>query len=197
MNVPGASPDPGFDGILGTLTACSSQSSAFAWSEYVPLVDTKLGAAIPDYRHRGELLSLTPGILLGAMDYLYLVQQLPEDRIIPVSSAIGAMTLTIWAHHILGLNVLISIDGRPAVEFGNREHPHMLISWSQITGAFLPLPERPATQTSDEEPNIRLLDRDMSIVLEVPPELERWTRIESEDRHLLSNYGAVLSPLGF
>ena len=184
--VPGASASPGLQGIEGTLTACTSQTSDFAWSYYVNLVSTELKACIPEYYHRDEFLSLIPELLLGALDYLYLVQQLPEDRLITVSNPIGAITLTVWAHHVLGLNVCILVDGEASVVFGSLKPPQLLISWTELGHLVRGLPSREL-----DEPRIRLLDRDMSIVLEVPSEPDRWTLISPEDRHPLSHYGSI------
>ena len=181
MGVKGASADPGVHAIAGTLTACSSQTSAFAWSDYTNLVDGELEDAIAGYRHSPNLLALTPGLLLGAMDYLCLVQQLPEDRYISVSGSEGAITLIIWAHYVLGLNVTVTVDGIRVITFGDENHIHLGIVWRQGVG--------PASH--HEEPRIRLLDRSLSVILEVPPEPQRWHQITSEDRQLLSHAGLI------
>ena len=117
MGIPGSLMSPRSEDILATLTACSAQSSAFAWSEYTNLISTRIRLAIPEYRHSNHYLRLSPAVLTGAMDYLYLAQQLPEDRVITVFNAIGYITLTIWVHFILGLTVHIISEGVSPVEF--------------------------------------------------------------------------------
>jgi hypothetical protein len=49
MKLPGAAPNPGFEGILGTLVACSSQTSAFRWSDYIQLVESRISQNFPGY----------------------------------------------------------------------------------------------------------------------------------------------------
>ncbi|KAF8243671.1 hypothetical protein K440DRAFT_468972, partial [Wilcoxina mikolae CBS 423.85] len=92
-------------GIMKTLAACSSQTSAFKWSFFVRKVEAKLRQSMPEYHHSPDYLRLSPSLLLGAMDCLYLVQSLPDDRKITVSNEMGCITLIIWAHYILELTV--------------------------------------------------------------------------------------------
>jgi hypothetical protein len=40
---------PGVEGIMGTLEACSSQTSAFNWSHYTELAQDKLRVGIPNF----------------------------------------------------------------------------------------------------------------------------------------------------
>jgi hypothetical protein len=64
----GASPDPGYEGIMRALAACSSQTSSFSWSVYVNMVQAKLKVAIPNYAYSPDYTSLSPSLLLGAID---------------------------------------------------------------------------------------------------------------------------------
>ena len=75
--VEGATPDPDYDGILRTLQACSSQTSQFGWDDLVALVEGKFRTSKHWFRlNQNPLRSLSPNLLLGAMDYFYLVQSL-------------------------------------------------------------------------------------------------------------------------
>ena len=191
MGVEGASASPGYEGILHTLEACSSQSSAFAWSDYTNLVDAKLRDSIPKYQYSTDLIRLSPAALTGAMDYLYLVQQLPESRKIMISNAMGSITFVVWAHYILGLNVIITTEASPAITFGDEQNPHILITWSELTPEthFL-LP--PATKDCGQmQPSIQLLDEDMSVMLESSPDPDHWTSIRADTRYPLRGYGSI------
>jgi hypothetical protein len=191
MNVPGASPDPGYEGIMKTLTACSSQTSSFSWSDYINVVQTQLRAKIPGYAFSPDYLRLSPSLLLGAMDYLFLVQSLPEDRKVIVSNENGSITLIVWAHYILGLTVAVQFKG-DTVLFGTvKDSPHVTIEWSKENkdGAnelFWP------GQTDDEDPTIRYLDANMDVILESAPEKDQIP-LEGAvaDRHPVRNYGVA------
>ncbi|KAL8718401.1 MAG: hypothetical protein Q9225_004459 [Loekoesia sp. 1 TL-2023] len=188
--VKGASASPGYEGILNTLAACSSQSSAFAWSDYIHLVNTKLQKSIPGYQYSRDLMKLSPAALTGAIDYLYVVQQLPESRKIMISNAMGSVTFIIWAHYILGLNVLITTEVPSTIAFGDEQNPHVLIVWSKLNPYFasiLPISD----DDNQVQPSIRLLDEDMSVVLDSAPDSDRWRDIAVDTRYPLLGYGAT------
>ncbi|KAI4122401.1 MAG: hypothetical protein LQ347_006510, partial [Umbilicaria vellea] len=189
MGVPGASSSPGVDGIIMTFAACSSQSSAFPWAHYVELVESQFRGSIINYYYHSDHLRLTRPVLLAAIDYLYLVQRFPEDRKITVSSAAGSITLIIWAHYILGLTVAVV---EPASEtnlvFGDQQSPHMIITWPLNTIGDENYLEWDAGRV-DIQPEIRLLDSKMTVVLESTQEAEGGRGIHAEERHPLANYG--------
>ena len=95
MGVIGASASPGYEGIHNTLVACSSQASAFIWSDYTHLVESKLRESIPGFQYSPDHMTLSPAVLIGAMDYLYLVQQLRESRKIAISNAMGSINFVV------------------------------------------------------------------------------------------------------
>lgn len=189
--VRGASASPGYEGISNALTACSSQSTGFAWSDYIHLVNTKLQESIPGYRYSQDLMKLSPAALMGAMDYLYIVQQLPESRKILISNAMGAITFVIWAHYILGLNVLITTEGSSTVSFGDEQNPHVLIVWSGLTSYSATLVPVSHKDEERKQPSIQLLDEEMSVMLDSMPDPERWRSIAVETRYPLRGYGAT------
>ncbi len=251
MGVQDAS-DPGYEGIVKTLAACSSQSSNFAWSFYVQQVEAKLRSCIPDYRFLIDYVGLSDTLLLGAMDYLYLVQSLPDHRKILISDQKGCLTLVVWAHYVLGLTVAV-VSGRTPdknVLFGDSGPPQVIISWqecedrsehinhnligvcrnhstllspspSTATDAWIQGWSTTTTATTNttnttntirtnkiklrgvapikrlptrREPDIRLLDQDMSVILQSSPEEQGSSRIglrSSYDRHPLLGYGTV------
>ena len=193
MGLPEASPSPGFDGIMMTLAACSSQSSPFSWSHYTQLVEDRLRTFVSDYYHSAEYIKITSALLMTAMDYLYLVQRFPEDRKMTVSNQMGSITLIVWAHYILGLNVVITNSSDMVVVFGNNQNPQVIITWVETTGTVFNAAGWPESRElhENEGPEIRLLDSKMSVVLSSAPEPENWNKIDAEDRHLLANYGTT------
>lgn len=190
LGVHGASPDPGYEGITKTLVACSSQTSSFNWSEYVQMVQDRLQAAMPNYAYSPDYLRLTPSLLLGSMDYLYLVQSLPDDRRITVSNQKGAITLIIWAHYILGLAVAVVVSSGNSIIFGTIQDPHVTIFWSEDTSETENDLFWPEEHDDDEDPSIRLLDQNMSVILESAPEADRKGFLcETQERHPVADYG--------
>lgn len=188
--------DPGFEGIVTTLAACSSQSSQFAWSFYVQQVEAKLRSCIPDYRFHVDYVGLSDTLLLGAMDYLYLVQSLPDQRKILISDQKGCLTLVVWAHYVLGLTVAV-VSGETSAKdvlFGDPGSPQVIISWQECPNRDLPIEHNLMGVCSRQEPDIRLLDQDMSVILQSAPEEQGGGRIgirSSYDRHPLLGYGTV------
>ena len=178
MKLPGAAPDPGFEGILGTLEACISQTGAFHWSDYVQRVESKIRQSFPGYQYHEIFLALTPNLLLACMDYLYLVQSLPENRKMTVSSQKGVLTLIIWAHHILGLSVLLrGIPGGDIHFIGVENTSQVIISW---------------TERRPPNPEVTLLDSQMEVLLRSDPSNIRLDRIDACERLPLRRYGTVL-----
>ena len=191
MGLAGAFPSPGYEGVSNALAVCSSQSTAFAWNHYIHLVNTKLQESIPGYRYSQSLMQLSPAVLMGAMDYLYIVQQLPESRKIMISNAMGSVTFVIWAHYILGLNVLITTGGSSRISFGDEQNPHVLIVWSNLTPYSASLNDISRQDEEMLQPSIQLLDEDMSVILDSTPDSERWSNIAVEIRYPLRGYGAT------
>ncbi|PMD29107.1 hypothetical protein L207DRAFT_406728, partial [Hyaloscypha variabilis F] len=102
-----ATPDPDYDGILATLQACLSQTSQFSWDMMRELVESKFEKSRSWLElQQSPLKRLSTNTLLAVMDYLYLVQSLPENRLIMIDNQMGVIPIIIWAHCILGLRVL-------------------------------------------------------------------------------------------
>jgi hypothetical protein len=190
LKVPGASPDPGYEGIMGTLAACSSQSSVFNWSHYTQEVQEKLRAGIPTFQYSADYIRMTPSLLFGVMHSLYMVQTLPEDRRIVVSNEIGSITLIVWAHYVLGLNVIITGKVSVPIAFGNISNPQVTIEWTkenaELAGElFYP------SESKDPGPEIRLLDPELTVLLKCFPDDESRETIQADDRHPLLGWGNV------
>lgn len=184
--------DCGFEGIVSTLATCSSQSSNFAWSYYVEQVEAKFQRYIRSYNFHTDYTRMSHNLLLGAMDYLYLVQSLPDHRKILLSNQKGCIILIIWAHYVLDLTVTIANTRDPDenIVFGNRQEPQVIITWQyqckDHTNDFSWV-----SHCTQRQPEIRLLDQDMSVILQSSPKEHRTLDAIARDRHPLLGYGRV------
>lgn len=182
-----ATPDPDYDGILRTLRACSSQTSQYHWNSLVTPVVRRFPASRQLFcMDHSPLKSLSTNLLLGAMDYFYLVQSLPEDRFVLVESQRGVVPIVVWGHYILGLTVLVTGSPDGDVAFGRTERPQIIIKWSSA-------PANPTNQFEDwlSAPVIYLLDASQEVVLKSEPVDNESTRIEGQECHCLKGYGTT------
>ncbi|KAI4087291.1 MAG: hypothetical protein L6R37_008336 [Teloschistes peruensis] len=193
LNVPGATADPDYEGILKTLHACSSQTSQYRWDDLVALVETRFPHSTRFFRlYQSPLRFLSSNLLLGAMDYLYLAQSLPEDRIIVTDNQMGLIPMVIWAHYILGLTVIIKSCPDGDVAFGNVGNPQVIIKWSSVL-----FPQRPRSDIHERNspygpaPTMYLLDADWQVVLETKPIPNGRIMIEAQESHRLKGYGTT------
>ncbi|KAJ5640361.1 uncharacterized protein N7484_008223 [Penicillium longicatenatum] len=188
VGIKDAAPNPGVDGIIGCLQACCAQTSAFNWSIYSKLVQEKLREAIPTFQYHNDYIRITPALMLGAVDMLYLTQSLPDDRRVVVSNEMGSITLIVWAHFVLGLTVCVTGRVREPIFFGHHEVPEVTIEWTSCNkdeAGSLIYPH----ETEDDEPEIRLLDSQLNVLLSCVPEKDNLEPIMAEDRHILLGYG--------
>ncbi|OAP65588.1 hypothetical protein AYL99_01560 [Fonsecaea erecta] len=188
--VPGACSPPAYEGIESTLAACCAQCGEFQWAPYREKIEQRLRASMQNYKWNPYYIRLSPAVLLGAMDFLYAVKSLPADRIITVSDQGGFIPLTIWAHYILNLNVVITDLPCPDVVFGDAKEPHVIIRWT-----WTERPDRDELYWSadgDEEgPEICLNEADMTVLLVAKPEDHDSEMLYSAERHPLAGYGTV------
>ena len=187
-NVHGATPDPDYEGILKALKACSSQTCQYHWDHLVSLVENRFPRSIQWFRlSHNPLRSLLPNLLLGLMDYLYMAQSLPEDRLIIIDNQMGLVPVVIWAHYILGLTVLIKNSPDGDVAFGQTENPQVIIKWSskELFTRALNIADHKDLLS---RPTIYLLDAEMQVHLETGPNDDQGTRIESQECHRLKGY---------
>jgi len=188
LGIQGATPDPHYDGILATLLACTSQTSQYPWELLVSLVEHRFEKSAQWFRrHRSPLKRLSPNILLGAMDYLYLVQSLPEDRIMMVENQMGLVPIVVWAHCILGLTVLVKGSPDGDVAFGKSRNPQVIINWSHEWEL-----DKYTWEVKDlSTPGIYLLDGNMDVVLKTGASDDESVKIEGEERLRLRGYGTT------
>lgn len=173
---PGATENSGVDAIQSALDTCSSQTGGFMWSDYVHRIEQRVAQSFPNFRHEAAFTTLTPKLLLACMDYLFILQRLPEDRRLVIDSQMGFVTLIIWAHYCLDLNVILSGVPGGDITFGaSSDKPtQLIIKWTP----------------SVVQPEVCLFDGKMRVVL-IPGEPER-SRITACERLPLEDFGTTL-----
>ena len=182
--VQNATPDPDYDGILRTLRTCSSQTSQYRWDNLVALVVRRFPASRQLFRmDHSPLKSLSPNLLLGAMDYFYLVQSLPEDRFVIVENQSGVVPIIVWGHYILGLTVLVDRSLDEDMIFGRAEGPQIIINWSSAS-------VNPTDQLEDwlSAPMIYLLPANQEVLLKTEPVDNESAKIEGQECRCLKGY---------
>jgi hypothetical protein len=190
FGIAGSSPDPGYEGIMSTLVACNSQTAAFNWGIYSKAVQEKLKTGIPTFQYSAEYIRMTPSVLLGALETLYAVQSLPEDRQVSVSKETGSITLIIWAHYVLGLTVVVKGKVTGPIIFGTDSKPQVSIEWTKenaFNAGELVYPNE--WGYPEPEPEVRLLDPELQVVLKVVQSDEYTETIGADDRHTLQGWG--------
>ena len=178
-----AQPSPGEFGIAKVLESTSAQTCAFSWHIYSQHVEDKLRSSIPNFRYRREYSRLSGNTILGAVDFFCLVQSLPEDRRITLSSQAGCIPLILWAHSILQLTIIIKLAEHDDVVFGQSAEPHIYIRWIDI-GSDQELPSA----------QMRLHDRNMEVYIDLKgyqDETERRFPMATEERHPVRGYGTT------
>ena len=196
QGVPNASASPGFDGIMNTLDAISSQTVDFDWATISEVVEAKLASKIPNFRYDADHHWIPPGVMLGLADALYAVQSLPEDRKLVISDECGIVTLVTWAHFLLGLTVVIESQSITPLRFGGDASPQVVINWQgrqrvrDILGFRIELSMR--NDTHKLESTLRVLDADGEVILSSSGinDAEEET-IYAQDRHAMRGWGTA------
>ncbi|RDW73729.1 hypothetical protein BP5796_07171 [Coleophoma crateriformis] len=179
---------PGFEDVVGTLEACSSQTSAFNWQSIISNVENRIRQYF-SYHERSnmlrsyrDLVSMTTATLLAAMDYFVLIQSLPEDRKMFCRTEKGVVALVVWAHEILGLTVVVRAPSKDDLVFGTTSLPQVIINW------------RPDVEKHEPtgECEVLLLDRKMKVVLECMPTHTTISEISAQERHHLESIGSTM-----
>lgn len=186
LGIKGATPDPDYDGILSTLLACKSQTSQYPWEMLVSLVESRFKRSAQWFgANNSPLRRLSADLLMGAVDYLYLVQSLPEDRIMMVENQMGLVPVVVWAHCVLGLTVLVKGSPDGNVVFGRSPNPQVIINWSHNWQ----FDQESEDMVEPSFPAVYLLDGSMDVVLSIEAENDQALRIEGQQRLRLRGYG--------
>lgn len=186
--------DPGYEGIMRTVRSCNTQARAFDWGRYVQRVEQTFEHSIPNYRRSQDYCRLTPTILLGAVEFFHITQDLP-DRKVSFSNQMGCIILIIWAHFIMGLSVKITGEKIQSIVFGAPDDVQVYINWTQEPASALNDADEFwwSTGSLKEDTIVRLHDGDptTSILLECKPEKDEKLQIEVKERHPLAGYGTT------
>ena len=107
--------NPKEENIVGIIKACEDQTAAFSWEGYIRAASADL------HLSADQILSpLPPVVFRSALRMFPILQSLYEQRtmVINCSKDDGVCALIVWAHHILGLNVLTNtyIDDPDSIE---------------------------------------------------------------------------------
>ena len=186
QRIPDARPDPGLEGILGTLRACASETSNFSWNVYVQKIHIKLQRGFEQIVKTGatvdhhSLNTIRPHTLLALMDFLYLIQAFPDERRVRLSDQTGLVPLVIWAHYILSLTVIIRGYPGGDVKFGSNPSPHVSIPW-----------EKNYTWSGWLGGEVCLLDSAMSVVLRIDSDDIKLKSIAHAERIPVKEYGTT------
>ncbi|KAI4180401.1 MAG: hypothetical protein L6R41_007260 [Letrouitia leprolyta] len=177
--------------------ACSNQTSQYPWEKICASVENRFPKSIRwFYTEQSPLKSLSPHLLLGAMDYLYMTRSLPEDRLVMIDNPTGMPPIVVWAHYILGLNVLITNSPDGDVGFGSIESPQVRIKWDSEWSLNSSHSDEQGSTSSNlsntrASPDIYLLDADMHVLLETEPSENTATEIVGQESHRLRGYGTT------
>ena len=125
-----ALPDPGVEGIAKVLEAISSQTCAFGWHVLSQEFEDILRTTIPGFCYQSAYSRLSSNVLLGSMDFFYIVQSLPADRRISFSTESGCIPVIVWAHRILQPTVAVRRGLTLDPVFGDPADVRVVINWT-------------------------------------------------------------------
>ncbi|KAI0175891.1 hypothetical protein GGR52DRAFT_334574 [Hypoxylon sp. FL1284] len=128
------------ESIRATLVAIQEQTMEFDWRITLLSIAHKLGLdGLSDAA--GETI---PGTILeGLVVMLASVQRFPEERMLLIETTQGVCVLVAWAHHVLGLSVLVRrvVDGQMRTDVFGDEREQVIIeqveSWREYPVTLL------------------------------------------------------------
>ncbi len=123
---------PDYVSLLGTLRACQQQTAAFRWAFLYEAVEEKINDTFSAANSReeetedydsecqsyNESRALPFPVMQGLLMSLQSIQNFPEHRLLHVRCDSGISTVVVWYHHVLGLSLMITINGAK-IRFGN------------------------------------------------------------------------------
>lgn len=136
---------PDYGSLVLTIMACQQQTAAFHWSFVFEDIERKILSAI---RSEGEQSrfkamdiverSLPFPVLQSFLMWLKTAQSLPENCLLHVRCNSGISTAVVWCHYILGLNVLVRVEGVD-IKFGDAAATVVIVSISSLLDARVSL----------------------------------------------------------
>ena len=140
---------PDYVSLLGTVRACQQQTAAFRWALLYEAAEEKIQKAldnfdshrsnspggplgkrrkidhfVTEYRESVKYRSLPITVLQGLLMWLQSLQSFPEHRLLHVRCNTGISTVVVWCHYILGLNLMMNIQG---IEIRFGDDPYNLV----------------------------------------------------------------------
>ncbi|KAI1779791.1 hypothetical protein F4818DRAFT_153789 [Hypoxylon cercidicola] len=128
------------ESIRTMLVAIDEQTAQFDWRNVLLAISCKLEFHLPnDIIHE----TIPSTVLEGLIIMLASVQRFPEERILLIETDKAACVLVAWAHHVLGMSVLVRhvVDGQKRTEIFGNEPEQVIIDldakWQQNSSAIL------------------------------------------------------------
>ena len=121
------------------------------WELIISAVDKKLAHFYPKFNDAGswyERRAIPLPVLQALLDGFTAVQHLPQATLIRIRTFTGISTLVVWAHHVLGLTVLVERAGI-SIKFGNGPES-VCIDAIQIKDAHTVPPSASLVNETDE-----------------------------------------------
>ena len=108
---------PRYDPLKGTLRAVREQTSGFMWELILCAVYIQIDDII-GHSDWYETRPIDLPVLQVLLDGFTAVQHLPETTLLRINTRTGIPTIVVWAHHVLGLSVVVESRGCK-VKFGD------------------------------------------------------------------------------
>ena len=175
---------PRYDALKETLRAYREQTSGFMWELIISAVDRKLAPFFPDtsggtwFEHRPMPLC----VLQALLDAFTAVQHLPEATLIRIVASTGISTIVVWAHHVLGLTVLVE-GGQNRVKFG--EGPELV---------YINTLQQRESQTT--EASAALVNETNDLLFEIVHSIDDMN-LQAACRHSIAGYGLWVIEFNF
>ncbi len=159
---------PDYVSLLGTIRACQQQTAAFRWALLYEPTEEKIrkatkrrkqDLAVAAYQKNDNFRprSLPVPVLQGLLMWLQSIQRFPEHRLLHLRCDTGISTVVVWCHHILGLSLVINIEGTE-VRFGDAPY-NLMVEESHTQKAAVSLMD----PLDRQEPLFTLQDDEHSI----------------------------------
>ena len=115
-----------YEATYGFLRACKEQTAAYNWEDLIATTTEKMARDLGAKQDLFLPAGPTIHILQGLLDFLTAIQSDPDRKTLSILGSddwehqhYGSMVMVaIWAHHLLGLTVCISLSGKECI-FGS------------------------------------------------------------------------------
>ncbi len=167
---------PRYDALKNTLRACREQTSGFMWELIISAVDKKLSPFYPN-NNGGQWYEYRPvplPVLQALLDAFTAVQHLPQATLVRVATFTGVSTIIVWAHHVLGLTVLVD-GGKDRIKFGDGPESVYISALQEREGEIVPASAALVNETND-------------LLFEVVQSIED-VDLQAASRHSVAGYG--------